>query len=430
MTTQISADRPAGGTEEPLFDSIEAAIAAISRGEIIIVCDDENRENEGDFIFAADKSTPEKVNFLAMYGRGIICQSLTGERTEALELPLMVAHNTALHETPFTVSIDALGVTSTGISAADRSATILKAVDPETTSRELARPGHIFPLRAAEGGVLRRAGHTEAALDLAVLAGSLPSGVLCEIMNDDGTMARVPELFKIKQRFGLKMITIRDLIEYRQRHEKLVEKTVELRLPTRLGSFRLAHFTNAIDNQDHVALVKGDLSGQEPVLVRVHSECMTGDIFHSLRCDCGEQLDAALAMIEKEGRGVVLYMRQEGRGIGLQNKLKAYNLQDEGADTVEANEQLGFDADLRDYGLGAQMLKELGVTRMRLLTNNPRKIVGLAGFGLEVVERVPLVMEHTEHNVRYLETKRTRLGHLFDPLQKDAGVTDQEQRTE
>ena len=430
MNAQQSTDKTAGVIDELMFDSIEAAIAAISRGEIIIVCDDENRENEGDFVFAADKSTPEKVNFLATHGRGIVCQSLTGERTEALDLPLMVAHNTALHETPFTVSIDALDITSTGISAADRSATILKAVDPETTARELARPGHIFPLRAAEGGVLRRAGHTEATLDLAVLAGSLPSGVLCEIMNEDGTMARVPELFKIKKRFGLKMVTIRDLIEYRQRHEKLVEKTVELRLPTRLGSFRMVHFSNAIDNLDHVALIKGDLSGPEPVLVRVHSECMTGDIFHSLRCDCGDQLDAAQAMIEREGRGVVLYMRQEGRGIGLENKLKAYNLQDQGADTVEANEQLGFDADLRDYGLGAQMLKELGVTRMRLLTNNPRKIVGLAGFGLEVVERVPLVMEHTEHNIRYMETKRTRMGHLYEPLESDIAETEQDRPSE
>ncbi|MBL7032798.1 MAG: bifunctional 3,4-dihydroxy-2-butanone-4-phosphate synthase/GTP cyclohydrolase II [Candidatus Delongbacteria bacterium] len=408
-----------------MFDPIEDAIAAVSRGEIIIVCDDENRENEGDFIFAADQSTPEKVNFLSRHGRGIVCLSLTGERTEALDLPLMVSHNTALHETPFTVSIDALGVTSTGISAADRSATILKAIDPATRPQDLARPGHIFPLRAADGGVLRRAGHTEAALDLARLAGSKPAAVLCEILNDDGTMARVPQLYQLKQNFGLKLVTIRDLIEYRQRNEKLVEKTVELRLPTRLGAFRLVHFSNSLDNLDHVALVKGDLTGPEPVLVRVHSECMTGDVFHSLRCDCGQQLDTALELIEKEGRGVVLYMRQEGRGIGLKNKLLAYNLQDKGADTVEANEKLGFAADLRDYGLGAQMLKELGISRMRLLTNNPRKIVGLSGFGLEVVERIPLVMEQTEHNFRYLETKRTRLGHLFNPLAHTAPPEEQ-----
>ncbi len=399
---------------DTVFDSIETALAAITAGEIVIVCDDEQRENEGDFIYAAAKTTPEKVNFLARHGRGIICLPVTGERTVALDLPLMVSHNTALHETPFTVSIDAVGVTSTGISAADRNATILKAIDSTTRPSDLARPGHIFPLRSAEGGVLRRAGHTEAAVDLARLAGLEPAGVLCEIMNEDGTMARVPQLYELKKKFGLKLITIRHLIEYRQKHEKLVEKTVELRLPTRLGEFRMVHFSNTVDGLDHVALVKGDLAGPEPVLVRVHSECMTGDVFHSLRCDCGEQLDAALALIEREGRGVVLYMRQEGRGIGLRNKLLAYDLQDRGADTVEANEQLGFAADLRDYGLGAQMLKELGVTRMCLLTNNPRKIVGLAGFGLEVVERIPLIVEHSEHNLRYLETKRTRLGHLFD----------------
>jgi 3,4-dihydroxy 2-butanone 4-phosphate synthase/GTP cyclohydrolase II len=407
--------------QEP-FDSIEEAVAAIRRGEVIIVCDDESRENEGDFIYAAVKSTPEKVNFLAREGRGIICLPLTGERCDELDLEMMVSRNTARHETAFTISIDAVKGTTTGVSAADRNTTILQAVDPATRPADLARPGHIFPLRAREGGVLRRAGHTEAAVDLAVLAGLPPAGVLCEIMNEDGTMARVPQLLEIKKRFNLKMITIKDLIAFRQQKEKLVEKTVELDLPTEYGHFHLVHFSNKVDDKDHVALVKGDLSGPEPVLVRVHSECLTGDVFGSLRCDCGPQLHTAMEMIEKEGRGVLLYLRQEGRGIGLKNKLMAYHLQEEGADTVDANVKLGFPPDLRDYGIGAQMLRELGVRRMRLITNNPKKIVGIRGFGLEVVERVPLEIPHTDYNLRYLLTKKQRMGHLLG-LGESSGKT-------
>jgi len=405
------------------FDTIQDALEAIRQGEIIIVCDDERRENEGDFIFAAEMATPEKINFLATHGRGMICLALTPRRTEELELPLMVQENTALHETPFTVTIDARHRTTTGISAHDRSETILTAIAPETQPSDLARPGHIFPLRAKPGGILRRAGHTEASVDLASLAGLNPSGVLCEIMNEDGTMARVPQLQEIREKYGLKMITIKDLIAWRHRHETLVNRTVEVSMPTEYGVFQLIHFSNELDGLDHVALVKGDVTSDEPVLVRVHSECLTGDIFGSLRCESGPQLHTAMSMIEKEGRGVLLYMRQEGRGIGLKNKLLAYHLQDNGADTVEANERLGFDADLRDYGIGAQILINLGVQRMRLITNNPRKIVGLEGFGLEVVERVGLQIHPGRHNRFYLKTKRDRLGHYLDSaaLDSDSG---------
>ena len=396
------------------FDSIETALEAVAQGEIVIVVDDEDRENEGDFIMAADLATPEKVNFMAKHGRGMICVPLTQDRCTELDLDLMVGKNTALHSTAFTVSVDAREGTSTGISAADRAHTIRLLTRSETQPEDLARPGHIFPLMAMRGGVLRRAGHTEAAVDLAWLAGREPAGLLCEIMNDDGTMARVPDLLKVRETFGLKMITIEDLIDWRNSQESQVVKRVEIDLPTPFGDFRLHHFYSPVDKRDHLALVKGRVDDGEPVLVRVHSECLTGDVFHSRRCDCGEQLEAALSRISGEERGVVLYMRQEGRGIGLANKLKAYALQEEGADTVEANEKLGFPPDLRQYGIGAQILLALGIRRIRLLTNNPRKIVGLGGFGLEVVERVALVLPPNEKNEKYLRTKKTKLGHMLD----------------
>jgi 3,4-dihydroxy 2-butanone 4-phosphate synthase / GTP cyclohydrolase II len=396
------------------FDSIDDALEAFGRGEILIVVDDEGRENEGDFIMAADLTTPEKVNFMATHGRGMICAALMPERCKALDLHLMVGKNTAMHETAFTVSVDSKHKATTGISAADRAATIQVLAEVDTLPDDLARPGHIHPLMAQRGGVLQRAGHTEATVDLARLSGRFPVGVLCEILNEDGSMARVPDLIKVKQRFGLKMITIEALIAWRNVNETQVAERVKVKMPTPFGDFKMVHFYSPVDKRDHLALVMGAIDDGEPVLVRVHSECLTGDVFHSMRCDCGEQLRAAMDAVAKEGRGVVLYMRQEGRGIGLANKLKAYSLQDCGADTVEANVELGFEPDLRNYGIGAQILQELGVHRIRLMTNNPRKIVGLKGFGIEITERVPLQLPVHDTNEHYLRTKKAKLGHILD----------------
>jgi len=396
-----------------MFDPIESAIEDFRQGKILIVVDDEDRENEGDFIMAAEKVTAEKINFLAKHGRGLICVPMAGQRLDELDLHTMVAENTEKLRTHFTVSVDAKKNTTTGISAFDRYETVKALIDPATTPRDLARPGHIFPLRAREGGVLVRAGHTEAVVDLAKLAGLYPAGVLCEIMDEDGRMARVPRLFEMAKQFDLKIITIKDFIEYRRRTEILVKRVVTTSLPTDYGEFTLHLYSSEYDEQHHVAIVKGDVSTGAPTLVRVHSQCLTGDIFGSQRCDCGEQLRQALRMIEYERRGVVLYMRQEGRGIGLENKLKAYELQDRGKDTVEANEALGFKADLRHYGVGAQILYDLGIRKIRLLTNNPKKIVGISGYGLEVVERVKIEIPPNKMNAKYLATKRDKLGHLL-----------------
>ena len=395
------------------FNTIDEAMGDFRQGRILIVVDDDEREDEGDFVCAAEFATPEVVNFLTKHGRGIVCAPIESARAKELGLDLMVDSNTSLHETPFTVSVDYIQGTTTGVSAADRSETVRSFVRPETRPEDLARPGHIFPLRALEGGVLRRAGHTEAVIDLCRLSGVFPAGVLCEIMNDDGTMARVPDLMKIARHFHLKIITVRDLIEYRMTREKLVHRIVDTHLPTRHGTFQMYLYRSETDQKEHLALVKGEIDPERPVLVRVHSECLTGDIFGSLRCDCNEQLVAALKMVERSGSGVILYMRQEGRGIGLLNKLRAYKLQDEGLDTVEANEKLGFRPDLRDYGIGAQILRDLGIVKMALLTNNPKKVVGLSGYGLEIVERIPLEMDPNEVNERYLQTKRDKLGHLI-----------------
>jgi len=395
------------------FNTLEEAILDFKEGKIVIVVDDDDRENEGDFVCAAEFVNADVVNFLAKHGRGIICAPVTSARAKELGLDLMVDSNTSLHETPFTVSVDYIHGTSTGVSASDRAATIRSLIDPETKPSDLARPGHIFPLRALEGGVLRRAGHTEAVVDLCRLAGLGNAGVLCEIMNEDGTMARVPDLLKIARQFKMKIITVRDLIEYRMMREKLVQRIVTTNLPTKYGEFQIYLYRSETDSKDHIALVKGEIDPEKPVLVRVHSECLTGDLFGSLRCDCNDQLIAAIRMVERAGAGVVLYMRQEGRGIGLVNKLKAYKLQDEGMDTVEANEKLGFRPDLRDYGIGAQILRDIGVSKMRLLTNNPKKVVGLHGYGLDIVERVPLEMDPNVNNERYLLTKRDKLGHLI-----------------
>jgi 3,4-dihydroxy 2-butanone 4-phosphate synthase/GTP cyclohydrolase II len=395
------------------FDTIETALEELRQGRVIIVVDDEDRENEGDFMFAAEKATPEHLNFILREGRGVVCVPLTAERTSSLGLESMVETNTSLHETSFTVSVDVLQGTSTGVSAADRAATVKALADPATHANDLAKPGHIFPLRSAEGGVLRRAGHTEAGVDLCRLAGLHPAAVLCEILNEDGSMARVPELVKLAERFNLRIITVRSLIEFRIQREKLVHRVVTTKLPSKFGDFALHLYRSETDGKEHIALVKGTIHPDTPALVRVHSECLTGDVFGSLRCDCNEQLVAAMQNIEKEGTGVVLYMRQEGRGIGLLNKLKAYGLQDEGLDTVEANEKLGFRPDLRDYGIGAQILRDLGVGKMKLMTNNPKKLVGLHGYGLEIVERVPLEVDPNFFNEHYLKAKRDKLGHLI-----------------
>ena len=403
-------------TEPAAVNTIPEALEALKRGEMIIVVDDEDRENEGDFIMAAEKVTPAAVNFIAKEGRGLICLAATGERLRELDIRPMVARNTASLGTKFTVSIDAAAGVTTGISAADRAHTIQVFIDPKTNPADLARPGHIFPLEAQPGGVLKRAGHTEAVVDLCQAAGMYPAGLLCEIMDDDGEMARMPRLRKMATEFDLKLITIADLIAWRRDHDMLVTREAEVPLPTIFGTFRMVAYTSSVERATHVALTKGEIGPDEPVLVRVHSECMTGDLFHSQRCDCGQQMEAALAAIEKEGRGVFLYMRQEGRGIGLINKMKAYNLQDEGADTVEANAKLGFPDDLRDYGLGAQILRDLGVRRMKLMTNNPRKIVGLESYGLELVDRVPLEIEPNLNNAKYLQTKKARMGHMLDHL--------------
>jgi 3,4-dihydroxy 2-butanone 4-phosphate synthase/GTP cyclohydrolase II len=399
-------------TETP-FATIEEAIDDIRRGRMVVVCDDENRENEGDLTMAAQFATPEAINFMAKEGRGLICLTLTGERCDELALNLMAAKNEAPLQTAFTVSVEAREGVTTGISAADRAHTIQVAIDSRSTPESLVQPGHVFPLRAKDGGVLERAGQTEAAVDLARLAGLNPAGVICEIMNDDGTMARVPDLVPYCERHGLKMVTVADLIAYRRRTEQLVERVVSTKLPTAFGEFTAVGYRALLDDKHHVAMVKGNVSGQEDVLVRVHSECLTGDVFHSLRCDCGEQLEAAMAMIEQEGRGVLLYLSQEGRGIGLLNKLRAYKLQEEGLDTVDANLKLGLPADLRDYGIGAQILVDLGLTSIRILTNNPKKIHGLEGYGLSVAEQVPIQSVPNPHNQEYLNAKRDKMGHVL-----------------
>jgi 3,4-dihydroxy 2-butanone 4-phosphate synthase/GTP cyclohydrolase II len=395
------------------FASVDEAIEEIGRGRMVVVCDGEDRENEGDLVMAAQFATPEAVNFMAKEARGLICLALTAERCEQLGLRLMAAKNEAPLQTAFTVAIEAAEGVSTGISAHDRAHTIQIAIDPHSEPADIVSPGHVFPLRAKDGGVLERTGHTEASVDLARLAGLIPAGVICEVMNEDGTMSRVPDLIPYSERHGLKMITVADLISYRRRTEKLIERVVSTSLPTAYGEFSAVGYRSLIDDKHHVAMVKGDVHGEQDVLVRVHSECLTGDVFHSLRCDCGEQLAAALAQIEREGQGVLLYLSQEGRGIGLLNKLRAYKLQEDGLDTVEANIQLGLPADLRDYGIGAQILGDLGLTSIRILTNNPKKIVGLEGYGLSVSEQVPIEAVPNPHNEDYLRTKRERLGHTL-----------------
>ena len=399
------------------FNNIEEAIQDIKDGKIVIVVDDENRENEGDFVAAAEMVSPEMINFMATHGRGLICVPLIEQRCEELGLDLMIGKNTAAYETPFTVSVDLIGDgCTTGISAADRSKTIKALVDPETRKEQLGKPGHIFPLKARSGGVLRRAGHTEAAIDLARLADLKPAGVIVEILNQDGTMARTPELFQIAKKFELKFITIKDLIEYRIRTESLITEEASINLPTDFGDFNMKAFKQITNEQLHLALFKGEWNQDEPILVRVHSSCITGDIFGSCRCDCGPQLEAALKKIDKEGKGVLVYMNQEGRGIGLLNKLKAYELQEKGRDTVEANLELGFNPDHRDYGVGAQILRALGVSKIKLLSNNPKKRVGLMGYGIEIVENIALEIDSNKHNASYLKTKRDKMGHSFKNL--------------
>jgi 3,4-dihydroxy 2-butanone 4-phosphate synthase / GTP cyclohydrolase II len=395
------------------FATVEQAIEDIRAGRMVVVCDDEDRENEGDLTMAAQFATPEQINFMAKEGRGLICLALTPERCDELGLDLMAAKNESPFETAFTVSVEAREGVTTGISAADRAHTIQVAIDPESAPRDLVQPGHVFPLKAKAGGVLQRTGQTEAAVDLARLAGLNPAGVICEIMNDDGTMARVPDLVGYCERHGLKMITVADLIAYRRLHDKLVERVVSTRLPTAFGDFEVIGYRSIVDDKHHVALVKGEVAGASDVLVRVHSECLTGDVFHSLRCDCGEQLESALAMIEREGEGVLLYLAQEGRGIGLLNKLRAYKLQEEGLDTVEANLRLGLPADLRDYGIGAQILADLGLSTIRILTNNPKKIRGLEGYGLAVSAQLPIEHTPNPHNEAYLRAKAERMGHTL-----------------
>jgi 3,4-dihydroxy 2-butanone 4-phosphate synthase / GTP cyclohydrolase II len=395
------------------FATIEEAIEEIRRGRMVVVCDGEDRENEGDLVLAAQFATPESVNFMAKEARGLICLALTPERCDELGLDLMAAKNEEPLQTAFTVSIEAAEGVTTGISAHDRARTVQVAIDPHSGPEDIVQPGHVFPLKAKAGGVLERTGHTEASIDLARLSGLIPAGVICEIMNEDGTMARVPDLVPYCEQHGLKMITVADLISYRRRTEKLIERIVSTKLPTAYGEFTAVGYRSLVDDKHHVAMVKGEVAGTEDVLVRVHSECLTGDVFHSLRCDCGEQLAAALAMIEREGRGVLLYLSQEGRGIGLLNKLRAYRLQEDGFDTVEANLKLGLPADLRDYGIGAQILGDLGLTSIRILTNNPKKIVGMEGYGLSVTEQLPIESVPNPHNEDYLRAKRDKLGHAL-----------------
>lgn len=405
------------------FDSIESAVEDIKNGKMVIVVDDADRENEGDIIMASELVTPQDVNFITRVARGMVCVSISESTAERLDLNYMVEKNTALHQTPFTVSVDYVHDTTTGISAFDRAKTILALADGTSKKEDFARPGHIFPLIARKEGVLKRAGHTEAASDLAALAGLTPSGVLCEVLHEDGTMARVPQLIEFAKKYKIKLITIADLIEYKRHLEHLVHCKVVVDLPSDFGTFKLHLYENVLDPNDNpIALVKGDVSDGEPVLVRVHSECFTGDVFGSHRCDCGDQLHKAMSMVEEEGRGVVLYMRQEGRGIGLVNKLLAYHLQEKGRDTVEANEELGFKSDLREYGIGAQILKDLGISKLRLLTNNPQKIIGLRGYGLEVVERIPIEVQPNESNKFYLQTKKDKMGHMLDKALQPNGL--------
>jgi 3,4-dihydroxy 2-butanone 4-phosphate synthase/GTP cyclohydrolase II len=402
-----------------VLNTIEEAIEDLKNGKVIIVVDDEDRENEGDFIAAAECVTPEMINFMATHGRGLICAPLTAERCDELSLNQMVTSNTVLHETQFTVSVDLIGHgCTTGISVHDRAKTIKALVDHTTKPGDLGRPGHIFPLRAKEGGVLRRTGHTEAAVDLARLAGFEPAGILVEILNEDGTMARLPQLVEVAKKFDLKLVSIEQLIEYRMHNESLIEREVEVEMPTKIGAFRMVAYKEKLTDQDHLALIKGEWKEDEPILVRVHSSCMTGDIFGSCRCDCGPQLEKSMQMIEAAGKGVIVYMNQEGRGIGLRNKLRAYKLQEEGLDTVEANLRLGFKSDQRDYGVGAQILRDLGVTKMKLMSNNPTKRTGLIGYGLEITENIPIEIESNEHNELYLKTKRDKMGHSLKMVKK------------
>jgi 3,4-dihydroxy 2-butanone 4-phosphate synthase/GTP cyclohydrolase II len=412
----MAAKRTSRPKKKSVFASIDEAVSAIRAGQMIIVVDDEDRENEGDLTIAAEKVTPEAINFMMKYGRGLICLPMTEERLAELEIPQMVPNNTSPFETAFAVGIEAKGLTTTGISAADRAATVLTAINPKTRPADLTRPGHTFPLKARNGGVLVRAGQTEAAVDLARIAGLYPAGVICEIANEDGTMARVPELTRFAKRHKLLMITIADLIQYRMRHESQIRRIATAALPTEYGDFRVFAFESLIDRETHVALVRGEIGDGENVLVRVHSRCLTGDVFHSARCDFGPQLEAAMNRIAQEGRGVLLYLNQEGRGIGLSNKIRAYELQDQGLDTVEANERLGFKADQRDYGIGVQILKELGVHSMRLLSNNPRKLVGIEGYELSVAEWIPLEIPPSDHTRGYLRTKKEKLGHKLSSV--------------